>query len=110
MSYSDTWAQALGASTSSGQNSAGLSLYNASEDMMGVGRSVEQLELHELMKNRAFQELHQRWTIATSTMVETTQANNALLKENTELKFEIQRLKVNEGCVPYGQFIIFSLF
>jgi len=64
-----------------------------------TGHSVEQLEFHELMKNHIFQELHQRWTVTTNTMVETTQTNNFLLKEIAELKAEIQRLKVTEGCL-----------
>jgi hypothetical protein len=70
---------------------------------------VENLDFSELMKNRHFQDLHQRWTAASSTMMETTQMNNSLLVENRELKAEIQRLKANESFLPYVQ-ILFTLF
>jgi hypothetical protein len=95
----DQWGHPLGMSTStSGQNASNLSLFPATDD--AIGCPVEQLEFHELMKNRIFQELHQRWTVATNTMVETTQTNNSLLKEIAELKAKIQRLKATEGCLP----------
>jgi hypothetical protein len=86
-----------------GQNPQNYSLFPALDGT--VGRQVEHLEFHELMKNRIFQDLHQRWTVAASTMVKTSQANNSLLQENRELKAEIQRLKAGEGCLSYAHFI-----
>src|SRR4051812_23748347 len=98
MSYTNQWGHFHSANTStSGQNTSGLSLFHGTTDMTGC--SVKQLEFHELMKNHIFQELHQRWTVMTNTMLETTQTNNALLKEIAELKVKVQRLKATEGCL-----------
>src|SRR3954462_12237785 len=96
MSYTNQWGHSHSANTStSGQNTSGLSLFHGTTDM--TGRSVKQLEFHELMKNHIFQELHQWWTVMTNMMVETTQTNNSLLKETAGLKAKIQRWKVTEG-------------
>src|SRR3954468_851754 len=98
MLYTDQWGHSHSPNTStSGQNTSSLSLFHGTTNM--TGHSVKQLEFHELMKNHIFQELHQRWTVTTNTMVETTQTNSSLLKEIAELKAEVQRLKATEGCL-----------
>jgi hypothetical protein len=109
MAFNDAW-------TAQKQNTSGLSLQDeyGSRSTDPSTFSIEHMNLPELMlKNRAVRELHQNWTSATTAAIETTQVNNALLKEMAELKAEVQRLKVNEGpllpCVSVV-FLFFILF
>ena len=87
MSYNNTWPTV---------NTSGLSLPDGPIPPDPFSFSLEQLELRDLMKNRHVLELHQNWTSASSTLVETTQRNNFLSKQNEELKAELDRLKAAE--------------
>src|SRR4051812_1409155 len=94
MLYNNTWTSA-----NQNQNTFGLSLHEdhgpSSADPFSF--SVEQMDLPELMlKNHAVCELHQCWYAATNAAIDTTQVNNTLLKEISELKAKVQWLKVNE--------------
>ncbi|KAF8881061.1 hypothetical protein CPB84DRAFT_1792155 [Gymnopilus junonius] len=90
-------------SANQAQNSSGLTLpvdHGCSPTDLFALPSIEQMELPELMmKNRFVHELHQHWMTASTTVIETAQVNNSLLKEIAELKAKLQRLKANEGCI-----------